>query len=255
MNLNAITLWRFGAERLLGGAATSPLRPLGTAEGGVETTYLYQALNPAVMSATSSGIPSFQPTLIPTPRIVIVSASGWREPEQSLTCSFFGANFGGCVGGGRQPTSGTATPEVLPIISVPSLASVPTATVTESTAIVGGTLGGFSAILLVVCLILLIRLRRHTRSKSAVDFLPRVYDDRHHFSSAMTRMPLPEKSDMQPNYPGPSQDNISQQGGSAMTPSPDRVNGILLPQKILMEFDRERVSGGRQTVRNTRRNI
>ena len=52
--VTAVTLWQFGIVRLLGGQlGTLPLIPLGTAPGGVATTYLYQAVNPVVVTTTN----------------------------------------------------------------------------------------------------------------------------------------------------------------------------------------------------------
>ena len=54
--MTAVTLWQFGKGRLLAGQSTLPLIPLGTAPGGrrgVETTYLYQIVNPVVVTTTN----------------------------------------------------------------------------------------------------------------------------------------------------------------------------------------------------------
>ncbi len=51
--VTAVTLWQFGRPRLLTGDATLPLQPLGTADDGSATTYLYQILNPTVITTTN----------------------------------------------------------------------------------------------------------------------------------------------------------------------------------------------------------
>lgn len=40
----SVTLWEFGAGRLLLGVTTLPLLPIGVANGGLATTYLYQVM-------------------------------------------------------------------------------------------------------------------------------------------------------------------------------------------------------------------
>ncbi|KAJ7218515.1 hypothetical protein GGX14DRAFT_595130 [Mycena pura] len=105
--VTAVTLWQFGEGRLLGGRVGT--LPLGTAPRGVATTYLYQALNPAVVTITdeegflTSGTIASAKRL--APRTVIVSASGWfeafaNEPTQTghtIACSLVNSAFGDCV--------------------------------------------------------------------------------------------------------------------------------------------------------------
>ncbi|KAJ7218519.1 hypothetical protein GGX14DRAFT_595143 [Mycena pura] len=141
--VTAVTLWQFGKGRLLAGQSTLPLIPLGTAPGGAETTYLYQALNPTVVTATNEdGFLSVVGTFTSaTPRTVIADASGWfeafaNEPTQTghtIACSLVNSGFGDCVDitGASTVTSNSGSPnaEVFQV----SLTAPPT--VTPSTSI------------------------------------------------------------------------------------------------------------------------
>lgn len=53
---SSITLWEFGASRLLGGSTTLPLQPLGTA--GLATTYVYEVAD-SVVTEISGGTTEF----------------------------------------------------------------------------------------------------------------------------------------------------------------------------------------------------
>ncbi|KAJ7218516.1 hypothetical protein GGX14DRAFT_695713 [Mycena pura] len=143
--VTAVTLWQFGFVRLLGGTlGTLPLIPLGTAPGGVATTYLCQALNAGVVTITneegflmSGTIPSA------TPRTVVASASGWFEPfdndptqtGRTIACSLVNSVFGDCVviSGASTATgnSGLPTPAVFQV----SLTAPPAVTPTSSIAL------------------------------------------------------------------------------------------------------------------------
>jgi len=144
--VTAVTLWQFGAGRLLGGTlGTLPLIPLGTAAGGVETTYLYQAVNPVVVTATNDeGFFSVVGTLASaTPRTVIASASGWFEPfaaeptqaGRTIACSLVNSVFGDCVDiiGASTATSNSGLPT--PLVLQVALTAPPTVTPTSSIAL------------------------------------------------------------------------------------------------------------------------
>ncbi|KAJ7218525.1 hypothetical protein GGX14DRAFT_437357, partial [Mycena pura] len=141
--VTAVTLWQFGFVRLLGGQlGTLPLIPLGTAPGGVATTYLYQAVNPAVVTTTNDdGFLSVVGTLASaTPRTVIASASGWfeafaNEPTQTghtIACGLVDSTFGECTDYNLGSTfidgSGLPTPAAFQV----SLTVPPTVTPTSS---------------------------------------------------------------------------------------------------------------------------
>ncbi|KAJ7218530.1 hypothetical protein GGX14DRAFT_437362, partial [Mycena pura] len=140
--VTAVTLWQFGVVELLGGQlGTLPLIPLGTAPGGVATTYLYQAVNPVVVTTTNDdGFLSVVGTLASaTPRTVIASASGWFEafangPTQTghtIACGLINSTFGECTGYNPSSTvikGGLPTPEAFQV----SLTVPPTVTPTSS---------------------------------------------------------------------------------------------------------------------------
>ncbi|KAJ7218553.1 hypothetical protein GGX14DRAFT_595242 [Mycena pura] len=127
--VTAVTLWQFGQGRLLEGRlGTAPLIPLGTALGGVATTYLYQAVNPVVTTATNEeGLLTPETIASATPRTVIVSASGWIEAfgtGVNIECSLVNSAFGDCVTGTNAVTanSGVPTAEVLQVaLTVPPI--------------------------------------------------------------------------------------------------------------------------------------
>ncbi|KAJ7218535.1 hypothetical protein GGX14DRAFT_560872 [Mycena pura] len=123
--VTAVTLWQFGKLRLLAGQwGTLPLIPLGTAAGGVETTYLYQAVNPVVVTTTNEdGFLLEGPSASATPRTVIASASGWFEaftfanaaptqPGHTIACNLVNSGFGVCVDivGASTATSNSGLP-------------------------------------------------------------------------------------------------------------------------------------------------
>ncbi|KAJ7218505.1 hypothetical protein GGX14DRAFT_560846 [Mycena pura] len=129
-------------ERLLVGTlGILPLIPLGTAPGGVATTYLYRALNPAVVTITDEeGLLTSGTIASATPRTVIAFASGWIEPfadeptqtAQTFSCSLVNSAFGDCVkiiGGSTAPlNSGLPTPLVFQVAStVPPTVTTPIA--------------------------------------------------------------------------------------------------------------------------------
>ncbi|KIK52375.1 hypothetical protein GYMLUDRAFT_265480 [Collybiopsis luxurians FD-317 M1] len=230
--LNAITLWQFGQGRLLSAVVTLPMQPLGTANDGSETTYLYQALNSATVTKTSNGIPIAQETFLPTPRTIIASASGWHEPAQDIACSLVDATFGECIVGGTIGNSGTPVAEIIavtqpsvvsPVVSpvtVTSLASPSQAPTTEASSnsttptrlIVGATVGGILGLALIP-VVGLVFLRRWRRQKK--NLLPRAYNE--HYTS-----PAP---DMQPSTKSEMRNEHSQ---VSLT---DRTNVMILPPR------------------------
>ncbi|KAJ7930969.1 hypothetical protein B0H13DRAFT_1960044 [Mycena leptocephala] len=184
----AVTLWQFGPFRLLQGDSTLPLQPLGTASDGSATTYLYQATNPKLITTDQSG---FTTTTTPprASRTIIASASGWVEPwgtTWAIACNFVNSDFGQCLNINHTSTvtanSGVPTQVVLAVqpTSTPVLG---TTTPPESTntvpiptsipihdgnqpgrrsvgAIVGGVVGGFAAIAILLTLFFFWRRRR-----------------------------------------------------------------------------------------------
>ncbi|KIK62774.1 hypothetical protein GYMLUDRAFT_990220 [Collybiopsis luxurians FD-317 M1] len=184
--MNAVTLWQFGQGRLLAGAFTLPMQPLGTASDRTATTYLYQVLNQAAVITTSNGAPITQTTFLPTSRTIVASASGWNEPVQGIVCSLVNATFGQCSNSGTLANSGAPTPSIFAIATssvtsaitvttiVSSATETPSAAANRSTAtkaIVGGAVGGFVFILIVIVLILF---KRRWQRNHRNDLLPRV---------------------------------------------------------------------------------
>ncbi|KAJ6514618.1 hypothetical protein DFH09DRAFT_1196437, partial [Mycena vulgaris] len=201
----AITLWQFGQPRLLGGDATLPLQPLGTASDGSATTYLYQVANlKSVTTTDTAGVLNIQTTEVTTPRTIVASASGWFEPFNNggiIECSLINSGFGACMdttvgGGGTTANSGVPTPAVLqvaltaPPLTVPTLGSQFTpALVSQFTsapsaspsallehldkpqpsvgAIVGGVLGGIAALVIFGIVLFALRRRRIRPIESA----------------------------------------------------------------------------------------
>ncbi|KAJ6492100.1 hypothetical protein C8R45DRAFT_191574 [Mycena sanguinolenta] len=205
----AATLWQFGIPRLLGGHTTLPLLPLGTADNGAATTYLYQVQNSITIVTTDTrGINVDVPTVSATPRTIAISASGWFEifETHAISCGYADATFGQCQDLNSITTtlanSGTPTPVVIPIsrildeISVSkSVSTSPSATsVTSNTpqqtqtnnplqpaktlpigAIVGGIFGAL--IIVIGALLTLWRCRRRRLSRLS-DEAPRAYSGR-----------------------------------------------------------------------------
>ncbi|KAJ7218524.1 hypothetical protein GGX14DRAFT_595155 [Mycena pura] len=147
--VTAVTLWQFGEGRLLAGTlGTLPLIPLGTAPGGVATTYLYQAVNPVVVKTTNDdGFLSVVGTLasatygkLLAPRTIIASASGWFEPfaneptqtGHTIACSLVNSGFGDCIDitGASTVTSNSGLPT--PVVLQVSSTVPPTVTPTSS---------------------------------------------------------------------------------------------------------------------------
>ncbi|KAF7354279.1 hypothetical protein MVEN_01116000 [Mycena venus] len=132
----AVTLWQFGRPRLRSGQVTLPLLPMGTANDGSATTYLYQVLNPAeVITTDESGfVTKTTPSAIS--RTIVASASGWVEAfetMQAISCGFVDSTFGQCLDETITTTtranSGAPTPVVIPIsanLTQISVSPVPT---------------------------------------------------------------------------------------------------------------------------------
>ncbi|KAJ7693675.1 hypothetical protein B0H17DRAFT_492518 [Mycena rosella] len=135
--VTAVTLWQFGQNRLLGGAVTVPLQPLGTASDGSATTYRYEVANNNVVASTdSAGSITIQTTAVPTSRTIVASASGWVEEFGNgveIVCGFVDSEFGACLdttvsGSGSTANSGVPTPVALQVALVASPTIVPQTT-------------------------------------------------------------------------------------------------------------------------------
>ncbi|KAJ7140559.1 hypothetical protein C8R43DRAFT_1017474 [Mycena crocata] len=202
-----VTLWQFGQNRLLTGAMTQALQPIGTTThaGVAATTYLYQVKN-TVITQTPNASNDLEPITLTTatPRTIAASASGWVEyfPSRRIICNFIRPDFGQCVDAGATITtignSGTPNPVVLtvgPPLSQPSppsfsavIGSMPTSTASTSAStadpgpgshkpvgvIVGAAVGGCAA--LVVSLALLLIRRRRGSRRGEKDMAPRAYN-------------------------------------------------------------------------------
>jgi len=109
-----------------------PLIPLGTASGGVATTYLVQVVNPATLTATDDeGFLSLVGTRLSTTPVatIVASASGWVEQFAggqggALACNLVSSAFGDCIVFNSQATktvaSGPPTPKVFQVSSTVS---------------------------------------------------------------------------------------------------------------------------------------
>ncbi|KAJ6514625.1 hypothetical protein DFH09DRAFT_1196450 [Mycena vulgaris] len=192
----AVTLWQFGHDRLLAGEVILPMQPLGTASDGAATTYLYQAVNSKTVTRTNeAGLLTIETTPVPTPRTIVVAASGWVEYFDNahvISCSVINSDFGACVdstigGGAKTANTGTPIAQVLsvgltlptPTPTPPTLTSPITSTPSSSAlsdqhsdktsrapavgAIVGGTLGGVIVLVVGVMLVIFTLRRRRLR--------------------------------------------------------------------------------------------
>ncbi|KAJ6471844.1 hypothetical protein DFH09DRAFT_1220034 [Mycena vulgaris] len=192
----AVTLWQFGHSRLLSGEVILPMQPLGTAGDGAATTYLYQAANLNTVARTNEvGLLTIETTLVPTPRTIVVAASGWVESPDNvhvISCSVINSDFGACVdstigSGASTANTGTPSAKVLPVsltappIIPPTLTSqiTPAPSVSFSAlsdqhsdktsrapavgAIVGGILGGVVFLVVGVMLVIFTLRRRRLR--------------------------------------------------------------------------------------------
>ncbi|KAJ7218529.1 hypothetical protein GGX14DRAFT_595164 [Mycena pura] len=232
--VTAVTLWQFGTLRLLPGQlGTLPLIPLGTAAGGVETTYLYQAVNPVVVTTTNDdGFLSVVGTFASaTPRTVIASASGWFEafdndPTQTggtIACNLVNSVFGDCVDiigpTTVTPTSSIAltvppTPVVLtgpptPTSSAFDSASAPTSKTSSvrTGPIVGSVVGGFGAPVTIVALFLLCRRRRRKLLMVEDGIAPRAFTE--NFAPQPLAAPFPAKGAVGPTHHTPDSKVLS----------------------------------------------
>ncbi|KAF5392828.1 hypothetical protein D9757_000993 [Collybiopsis confluens] len=137
-----VTLWQIDVGNLLSAAFTLPLGPLGAANDGQATTYLYQALNLITSYESADGLTSPVSTfLATTPRTIVASASGWIElfgpsgsPTNALGCSLINSDVGNCFSGPLTALTpgetGKPIPEVLAVTA--SLLS-PTPSFSQST--------------------------------------------------------------------------------------------------------------------------
>ncbi|KAJ7218547.1 hypothetical protein GGX14DRAFT_595224 [Mycena pura] len=104
--VTAVTLWQFGHPAVLPGTGT-PLIPLGTASGGVATTYVIEVVHPAAVTTTDDdGFLTTEAIQLTAPvGTIVASASGWFEPffgeqnQNSLTiaCTLINSAFGDCI--------------------------------------------------------------------------------------------------------------------------------------------------------------
>ncbi|KAJ7249805.1 hypothetical protein B0H12DRAFT_1234624 [Mycena haematopus] len=178
----AVTLWQFGQGRLLQAQLTLPLEPLGTASDGSATTYLYQALNNALVTTTNTVGITTQTIPKATPRTIVASASGWAESNFGIRCGLVDSTFGECFFGTNTvpANSGVPTPEAI-LIADPTPTSAPTPQSAARHqkhsppvgAIVAGVLGGCFLLLLTLSVFLVFRRRRgrqeeykHTAARS-----------------------------------------------------------------------------------------
>ncbi|KIK51351.1 hypothetical protein GYMLUDRAFT_64877 [Collybiopsis luxurians FD-317 M1] len=118
----AITLWQFNGGHNFEAVYTAPLEPLGTANS-LSITYLYQAYNYGLIVNASNESTSTITALIPTPRTIVASASGWVElfgpsgsPTSILGCSLINSDNGNCFYG--PPTSIVAQSTAKPFAEV-----------------------------------------------------------------------------------------------------------------------------------------
>nr|GAT44601.1 predicted protein [Mycena chlorophos] len=146
-----VTLWQFGAGRLAEAEISLSLVPLGTvtdANGGLATTYLFQAVNNQefVTQVDGTGLVTTETLAVTSSRTIIASASGWFEhlpPVNGVTdfisCGFFNASFGGCFDGNTATTalgnSGVPTPEVFGVSTSIFASATPSATPAAATTI------------------------------------------------------------------------------------------------------------------------
>ncbi|KAF5347149.1 hypothetical protein D9757_014451 [Collybiopsis confluens] len=123
-----VTIWQFGgAHRLVGGISTEPLQAIGTASGGLATTYLYQALTPQVQTVTTGTKNQTLTETVTLTRTMVISASGWIEtpaPSVVIQCSFVSGTDGVCFDQ-TSTASGAAASDVLQV-SMPSPPAVTT---------------------------------------------------------------------------------------------------------------------------------
>ncbi|KAJ7716604.1 hypothetical protein B0H16DRAFT_1613260 [Mycena metata] len=201
-----VTLWQFGRPRLLQAQVTLPMRPMGTAEDGSATTYLYQALN-AITTTNQAG---FTTLLTPsaTPRTIVAAASGWLESptgSYKISCALINQDYGQCVDANDTMTttanSGIPTPVVIPLEIATSILTPATATVSRSsnpapterpitrssgvpTRLVVGSVIGAGALLILLAALLGFRMRRQRRRTK--ELLPYAYDaEPHHVQSSV----------------------------------------------------------------------
>ncbi|KIK59020.1 hypothetical protein GYMLUDRAFT_97835 [Collybiopsis luxurians FD-317 M1] len=123
----SVTLWQFGADRLLTGATTEPLQAVGIASDGLSTTYLYEILNFQTKTIeTGSGAVT---TTITNPayRTIVASASGWVESFANgiIECAFVSDGAGECFDQ-SSTASGAPTPIVLAATTIQTSAAFET---------------------------------------------------------------------------------------------------------------------------------
>ncbi|KAF7337383.1 hypothetical protein MSAN_02264400 [Mycena sanguinolenta] len=186
-----VTLWQFGQGRLLPGQATLPLVPLITASDGSATMYLYEVLNPTVVTTVVDATFTTQTIPIPSSRTIVASASGWVElfgPGDNIACGFIDSTFGECfIGTSTAPAnSGAPTPQTVRVgvaASTPSSSPVESVSTSEKQPrsvgpIVGGAVAGSLIFIIGLALCVFLLRRRRQRLRDAEDVLaPRVYNE------------------------------------------------------------------------------
>ncbi|KAJ3720153.1 hypothetical protein C8R42DRAFT_738638 [Lentinula raphanica] len=176
-----IILWEFGIGRLASGQTTLPLELIGTPDGGLSTTYLYQVVSTGIVASASGWVEHFAPTHeiqssgvcfdetqtnsgTPTPVVLAV-----------ITPSGFGSSTGGNPS--STETSSSALPPQTPVQTINATRS-PTNSISTTTptpshglsvgVIIGVTVAGTLALcvlgVLVWCL-----LRRRQRQSTGAD--------------------------------------------------------------------------------------
>ncbi|KAE9390924.1 hypothetical protein BT96DRAFT_945757 [Gymnopus androsaceus JB14] len=102
---SSITLWEFGANRLLTGKVTLPMLPVGVATDAIATTYLYEIAESVVTTTANGAVVTLpiQPGECPycpltATRTIVASASGWVENfvSDTIQCNFINATVGEC---------------------------------------------------------------------------------------------------------------------------------------------------------------
>ncbi|KAJ7218541.1 hypothetical protein GGX14DRAFT_560877 [Mycena pura] len=151
--VTAVTLWQFGQGE--GGPnwkheqpeTSIPLIPLGTASGGVATTYLLQAVDPlAVTTTNDDGLLTTKAILSTSPfGTIVASASGWFLPftgnqnkkpfTGTIACSSVNSTFGDCVNIIDEQTMILASGPPTPVVFQVSSTVPPTPTPTSSGAL------------------------------------------------------------------------------------------------------------------------
>ncbi|KAJ7218539.1 hypothetical protein GGX14DRAFT_560875 [Mycena pura] len=205
--VTAITLWQFGPYLAPLPHEPGLLMPLGTASGGVATTYLFQVVNPAAVTTTNDGGLLSTEVILSTKRpvpaaTIVVSASGWFRSYPDLTlidvCRQVNSAFGDCIEiiGEIALTAAPTSSAALTVPPTPTSSSVrltvpptPTSSASSSASdptskpssvrtgtIVGGVVGGLAVLGTVVAPCVLYRRRRRRLFENIEDEItPRAF--------------------------------------------------------------------------------